>query len=40
LMVVHRFDLQAFLRGFDSAMQTTLTDTAKFDRLAARLKSG
>jgi hypothetical protein len=34
-----RFDLQAFLRGLDSALQTTLTDTAKFDRLAARLKA-
>jgi hypothetical protein len=34
-----RFDLQAFVRGLDSALQTTLTDKAKFDRLAARLKA-
>src|SRR5262245_32155616 len=35
----HQVDMQAFIRGFDAAMQATLTDTAKFDRLAARLKA-
>lgn len=30
-------DLQAYIRALNAAMQATLTDTAKFDRLAARL---
>ena len=35
--VAHRFDSQALFRGIDDALQATLTDTAKFDRLATRL---
>ena len=31
------FDMQAFLQALNAAIQATLTDTAKFDRLAARL---
>jgi hypothetical protein len=30
-------DLQAYIQALNAAMQATLTDTAKFDRLAARL---
>jgi mono/diheme cytochrome c family protein len=35
----HSFDLQAFIRGLDAALQATLDDSAKFDRLATRLKA-
>src|SRR5262245_39409237 len=35
----HKVDMQAFFRAFDGAMQANLADTAKFDRLAARLKA-
>jgi hypothetical protein len=31
------FDLQGLARSLDGALQATLTDAAKFDRLAARL---
>ena len=31
------FDMQAYLQALNAAMQATLTDTAKFDRLASRL---
>ena len=34
----NRIDLQAYVYAFDDAMQATLSDAAKFDRLAARLK--
>src|SRR5215472_16559554 len=30
-------DMQGLVRGFDEALSATLTDAAKFDRLAARL---
>ena len=30
-------DLQGLIRGLDDALRATLTDVAKFDRLAARL---
>jgi hypothetical protein len=33
------FDFMAYIYAFDDALQATLTDTAKFDRLAARLKA-
>src|SRR5262245_28246547 len=36
--VNNRFDFQALITGLDDALQATLTDPAKFDRLAARLK--
>jgi len=32
-----KFDFMAYTRALDDAMQDTLTDTAKFDRLAARI---
>jgi hypothetical protein len=35
--VGNHFDIQAYLGALDSAIQTTLTDSAKFERLAARL---
>src|SRR5262249_54890227 len=35
--ISHTFDIQALSRGLDDALQATLTDTAKFDRLTARL---
>jgi hypothetical protein len=35
--VGNRFDLQAFGYGLDDAMQATLADPAKFDRLAGRI---
>jgi hypothetical protein len=31
------FDLQAYIQALDDALQATLTDTAKFDRMAARI---
>jgi len=31
------FDFVAYIQAFDDAFQTTLTDTAKFDRMAARI---
>jgi hypothetical protein len=33
----HTLDMQAYLRGLDDALQSTLTDAARFDRLAGRL---
>lgn len=33
----HTFDIQAYSRALDDALHSTLTDAAKFDRLAARL---
>jgi len=33
------FDMQALIRGLDAALQATLGDTAKFDRLATRVKA-
>jgi hypothetical protein len=33
------FDFMAYIYAFDDALQATLTDPAKFDRLAARLKA-
>ena len=35
--VGNKFDMQAYIAALDNAMQATLTDSAKFDRLAARL---
>ena len=35
--ISHTFDFQAMARGMDDALRATLTDPAKFDRLAARL---
>ena len=35
--VGNHFDIEAYLSALDDAMQNTLTDSAKFDRLAARL---
>jgi cytochrome c1 len=35
----NRFDFQAYTQALDDAIQTTLTDDAKFDRLAVRLKA-
>jgi hypothetical protein len=35
----HAFDFQALTQALDSALQATLTDTTKFDRLAVRLKA-
>jgi hypothetical protein len=34
---VGAFDLMAFVKALDDAMQATLADTAKFDRLAKRI---
>jgi hypothetical protein len=33
----HTFDIQAYNRALDDALQSTLTDAAKFDRLAGRV---
>ena len=35
--VGNHFDIEAYLSALDDAMQNTLTDSAKFDRLATRL---
>ena len=35
--ISHTFDFQGIARGLDDALRATLTDAAKFDRLAARL---
>jgi mono/diheme cytochrome c family protein len=35
--VANAFDFMAYLHAFDDALQATLTDAAKFDRLAMRL---
>jgi len=35
--VGNKFDMQGYIEALDNAMQATLTDSAKFDRLAARL---
>jgi hypothetical protein len=35
--VANNFDLMAYIYALDDALQATLTDSAKFDRLAARL---
>jgi hypothetical protein len=35
--VGNTFDVMAYMQAFDDALQTTLTDAAKFERLAARL---
>jgi hypothetical protein len=35
----HTLDFQGYIRALDVAMQATLKDPAKFDRLAARLKA-
>jgi hypothetical protein len=35
--VGNTFDIEAYLQALDDAVQATLTDSAKFDRLAARL---
>ena len=35
--VANTFDLMAYIHALDDALQATLTDTAKFDRLAVRL---
>ncbi|MFZ0206796.1 MAG: di-heme-cytochrome C peroxidase [Roseiarcus sp.] len=35
--VANKFDMQGYIAALDNAMQATLTDSAKFDRLAARL---
>jgi hypothetical protein len=35
--VGNHFDIEGYLSALDDAMQATLTDSAKFDRLAARL---
>jgi hypothetical protein len=37
--ISHTFDFQMLSRGLDDALQATLTDAAKFDRFAARLKA-
>jgi hypothetical protein len=37
--ISHTFDFQTLTRGLDDALQATLTDAAKFDRLAARLRA-
>ena len=34
--VGNHFDIEGYLSALDDAMQATLTDSAKFDRLAAR----
>jgi hypothetical protein len=36
---VNKADMASFFRALDDAMQTTLTDSARFDRLATRLKA-
>jgi hypothetical protein len=35
--ISHTFDFQGMARGLDEALRATLTDAAKFDRLAARI---
>ena len=35
--VANHFDIEAYLSALDDAMQATLADSAKFDRLAARM---
>jgi hypothetical protein len=35
----HTFDFMAYVQAFDDAMKATLSDAAKFDRLAARLQA-
>jgi mono/diheme cytochrome c family protein len=35
----YALDIQSYMRALDAAMQATLKDSAKFDRLAARLKA-
>jgi len=35
----NRLDIFAYVRALDEALQTTLSDSAKFDRLAGRLKA-
>jgi hypothetical protein len=35
----HTLDIQGYIRAVDAAMQATLKDPAKFDRLASRLKA-
>jgi len=35
----HALDYQAYIRALDAAMQATLKDPSKFDRLASRLKA-
>jgi len=35
--IAHAFDSQALFKGLDDALQATLTDAAKFDRMALRL---
>jgi hypothetical protein len=37
--IAHTFDFQAYIRALDNALQATLADEAKFDRLAGRLAS-
>ena len=37
--ISHTFDFQTLTHGLDDALQATLTDAAKFDRLAARLRA-
>jgi hypothetical protein len=37
--VSHTADLQGLIRGLDDALQATLTDAAKFNRLATRLRA-
>ena len=37
--VANNFDLMAYIYALDDAMQATLTDPAKFDRLAARIEA-
>ncbi|HYY27645.1 MAG TPA: di-heme-cytochrome C peroxidase, partial [Chthoniobacterales bacterium] len=37
--VGNRFDFMAYVQALDDALQATLSDGAKFDRLAARLKA-
>jgi hypothetical protein len=37
--ISHTFDFQMLTRGLDDALQATLTDAAKFNRLAARLQA-
>jgi hypothetical protein len=35
----HTFDFMSYVNAFDDAMQATLTDASKFDRLATRLQA-
>ncbi|MGO9948034.1 MAG: di-heme-cytochrome C peroxidase [Steroidobacteraceae bacterium] len=37
--ISHTFDFQGMARGLDDALRATLTDAAKFDRFAARLRA-